>query len=182
VAGLVMLPTNWIGVLLIIAAMVMLLLDLKVTGFVLSIAGFIAFLIGSLVIFTPFWQDAPANAVRLSPWLAIGTTLTVEAFFILGLTRALKAQSLPVAMGSETLIGKTGVVVKDLDPAGVIRVESEEWSAESADGAHLRAGAEVVVVALEGLSVRVAPLEDDALDGREMAPGAGARQDVGQGG
>jgi membrane-bound serine protease (ClpP class) len=57
-AGLGQLPTNWAGVALIAAGVVMFVLDLKVAGFGLSIGALIAFALGSVLLFTPFWVPA----------------------------------------------------------------------------------------------------------------------------
>ena len=160
-AGLGQLPTNWAGVALIVAGVVMFLLDLKVAGFGLSIGALIAFALGSLLLFTPFWAPASeAPEVRLNPWLILGTTVGVAAFFFLGLSAAVRAHRLPVAMGRETLVGMTGVVRKPLRPAGIAHLQGEEWSAVSASGEEIPAGAPVRVVSVEGLSLRVERVAD----------------------
>ncbi len=159
--GLFRLPTNWVGVLLIVAGFVMLLLDLKIAGFALSIAALIALGLGSFLIFTPFGPDASEATVRLSPWLAIGATLGVELFFLLGLTRAVASQHLPVAVGRETIVGKLGKVTQELNPAGQVLVESEEWSAISDGEAKVSRGTIVRVLGVEGLTLRVQALPDD---------------------
>lgn len=160
--GLLHLPTNWIGLALIAAGMVMFVLDLKISGFALSIGAVIAFALGSLLIFTPFWvsADQAVPAARLNPWLIAGATGGVAAFFLLGLTAAVRAHLRPAAMGRVTLLGKAGSVKTALTPQGIVHVEGEEWSAASATGAHLPAGTPVRVVGIEGLTLRVVPLEE----------------------
>jgi membrane-bound serine protease (ClpP class) len=157
--GLGQLPTNWGGAALILAGIVMLLLDIKVTGWGLTVGGLIAFAIGSVLIFTPFWMSAPAAApdVRLSPWTIVGTTVGVGAFFLLGLSAAIKAQFAPVVMGRETVVGKVAAVKQTLSPTGIVHLDGEEWSATSADGSEIPAGAQVRVVAADGLTLKVAP-------------------------
>lgn len=155
--SLLRLPTNWLGPVLILTGVAMMLLDIKVTGFALSIGGVIAFLIGSLLIFTPPWSEplAAAPVQRLNPWLMITTTIAVGLFFILGITAAFRAQLRPVAMGRETLIGKTGIARDALSPNGIVHIEGEEWSAENATGEDIPAGARVRVVSFNGLRVQV---------------------------
>ncbi len=156
--GLLQLPTNWLGPVLIIAGVAMLLIDIKVTGMALTIVGVIAFLIGSVLIFTPPWAELPQTAApvaQLNPWLIVGTTLGVGAFFILGVTAAFRAQFRPLAMGTETLIGKTGVASQPLHPEGIVRIEGEEWTAENATGEEIPAGARVRVIGVDGLRLRV---------------------------
>lgn len=161
--GLLRLPTNWIGIALIAAGIVMFLADIKVSAFGLSIGAVIAFALGSLLIFTPFWVEAPTTAVpvaQLNPWVIVGATGGVAAFFLLAVSAAVKAQFRPVAMGQSTLIGKIGTVRSPLDPEGIVHVEGEEWSAVSATGAVLPVGTVVRVVDVQGLRLQVVPVEE----------------------
>ncbi len=155
--GLLRLPTNWIGLGLIVAGIVMFLVDIKVAGWALSIGALVAFALGSLLIFTPFWIEpsGAAPVARLNPWLIVGATGGVGAFFFLGLAAAVKAQFRPVAVGTETLVGQTGVVKQDLAPQGIVHVRGEEWSAVSAIGATLPAGTPIRVLSVDGLTLRV---------------------------
>ena len=49
----------------------MFLLDVKVSGWGLSIGALIAFGLGSLLIFTPPWAAAADTRVRLNPWMIV---------------------------------------------------------------------------------------------------------------
>ncbi|MCX6033231.1 MAG: hypothetical protein NT169_28605 [Chloroflexi bacterium] len=155
--GLGSLPTNWGGAALILAGVIMLVLDFKVTGYGLTVGGLIAFAIGSLLIFTPFWTPlAPeALSVRLSPWVIVGTTAGVAAFFVMGLSAAIRAQFRPLAVGRQLVVGRIGTVRQALAPAGIVHLDGEEWSATSADGATLPVGASVQVLAVDGLTLKV---------------------------
>jgi len=156
--GLLRLPTNWLGPVLILTGVILLLVDIKVTGIALSVGGIIAFLLGSLLIFTPPWVAMPSAAApvaRLNPLLIIGTTVGVGAFFFLGIAAAVRAQFRPVAMGRETLVGKTGVVRQPLQPGGIVHIEGEEWTAETATGEVLPSGTPVRVVGVDGLRLLV---------------------------
>ena len=63
--GLLQLPTNWLGVLLILVGVTMLLLDINAPGFILSIGGIIAFLFGSLLLFGGFGDDVPRSVADI---------------------------------------------------------------------------------------------------------------------
>jgi len=160
--GLGQLPTNWGGAALIIAGVLMFLFDLKVPGHGLSVGGLIAFGLGSLLIFTPFWMVRPVAVpvVSLNPFVILGTTLGVAVFFIFGAAVGLRAQNAPVAVGRETLLGKEGTVRIALDPGGIVHLGGEEFSAVSAGGKPIPSGAQVRVVATEGLKLRVEPVPD----------------------
>ena len=56
--------------------------------------------------------------------------------------------------GSEGLIGRTAVVVEDLNPEGLVRIENELWSAECVNGT-ARRGEVVVIVGVGGAKVLV---------------------------
>jgi membrane protein implicated in regulation of membrane protease activity len=56
------------------------------------------------------------------------------------------------------LIGRTGVAISDLAPRGTVRVNGEIWSA-MADEQPIKAGAEVQIVYVEGVTLWVQPLQ-----------------------
>lgn len=156
--GLLQLPTNWLGPVLIVAGIVMLLLDIKVTGFALSVGGLIAFALGSLLIFTPPWVRLGSGAAPVStvnPWLVVAMTVGVALFFIFGIAAVVKAQRRPVAVGRETMIGKVGVARGELNPGGFVRLDGEDWSADNVTNEEIPAGTKVRVVAIEGLRLKV---------------------------
>jgi membrane-bound serine protease (ClpP class) len=148
--GLGHLPTNWGGVLLIVVAVGLFLFDLQVPGHALSIGGAVVFILGSLLLFTPPWVAAPVEAaVRLSPLLALATTAGVAGFFMLGVAVALRSRNAPIAVGRETVIGRTGVVRQDLSPEGIVHIDGEDWSARAADDCSIPAGTRVPTLCWE---------------------------------
>ena len=65
-----------------------------------------------------------------------------------------------MAVGAETIVGRTGIALGRLDPdaaspVGQVRVEGEIWSARSAEP--IDPGAPVVVSAVDGLVLDVEP-------------------------
>ncbi len=158
--GLGQLPTNWGGAALIIAGMAMFLFDLHVPGHALSVGGVIAFLLGSLLIFTPFWtiQPVATRTVTLSPWVILATTMGVAVFFTAGAYAAMRAQKRPVAVGRETLIGKVGTVRQALQPSGIVHLEGEDYTALSCRGDAIAEGMSVRVVGVDGLKLQVEPV------------------------
>jgi len=153
------LPVNWGGIALIIVAFIFFIADVKVPGFALSVAGAISFVLGSLLLFSPLRPAAPTMPrLRVSPWVVIMMTGLVVGFFGLVVTAAIRAQKRVALMGPQRLVGKVGVAVTDLAPEGIVRVESETWSA-SVEGPEVRAGEKVQVLAVEGLRLRVRKME-----------------------
>jgi len=151
------LPTNIGGLLLIVLAAALFLVDIKApTHGVLTAGGIIALILGSLLLFPPWRPPSLPGApeVRVSPITIIVMTGLTVAFFTLVVSFGVRAQKRKIVTGPEALVGTSGVAVADLRPAGTVRVAWEEWSAYATEGEILK-GEEVEVVAVEGVHLRV---------------------------
>lgn len=149
------LPVNWGGMALIGLAFVLFLLDLKVTGFALSIAGAVSFVLGSLFLFSPFAPATPTlPRLTVSPWVWGSMTVLLVTFFVFAVTAGLRAQRQPALLNQQRLVGATGVALSDLTPRGVVQVKSEMWSATAPD-APVHAGESVEVTGSDGLALFV---------------------------
>ncbi|MGD8813775.1 MAG: nodulation protein NfeD [Anaerolineales bacterium] len=156
--GLGVLPVNWVGLIFIITAFVLFILEIKATTHgALAAAGVASFIVGALVLFnspgTPSFQ-------RVSIPLVVSAGIFTAAIFMFVLTFAIRAQRRPRAVGAESLIGRIGVVRKELNPSGSVLVGGELWSAELEDEELVvQEGTRVEVVGVEGLrlNVREAP-------------------------
>jgi membrane-bound serine protease (ClpP class) len=148
------LPVNWGGMALIGLAFFLFILDLKVTGFALSVAGAISFVLGSLFLFSPFAPTSPTMPrLSVSPWLLVLMTFLLVGFFSFAVTAGLRAQRQKVLMGRRRLVGATGVALSDLAPQGVVQVQSETWTAVATES--VKAGETVEVVDSDGLYLQV---------------------------
>lgn len=161
------LPLNWGGVALIILALAFFALDIKVAGFALSLGGAVAFVLGSLILFSPFAPESPTLPhFRVNPWLIAGTTIATAGLFLFALGAAFRAQRLRVPVGVQTVVGAEGIVEVALTPAGIVLTQSESWSAVT-DEPPIYAGERVVVTGVEGntLAVRRANLQQEQQKG-----------------
>ena len=98
---------------------------------------------------------ALAIFVLPSPWglvaIGVGAALDIgETGTFLWWSKQRKA-----SVGVEMLVGKTAVAVGELWPDGQVKVNGEIWNAHYAGGCE--AGTEVVVRAVEGLTLEVEP-------------------------
>ncbi|HVF10444.1 MAG TPA: nodulation protein NfeD [Abditibacteriaceae bacterium] len=152
------LPINWAGVLLLLIAMALFAAEVASPGIgFFAASGTAAFVLGSLMLFTPFNTPSPVYPiVRVSPWLIGGSTVSIAGFFLVGARAVLKTRKNPVTTGIEALIGQNGVVLSPLSElqTGHVRVDSEVWSALS-DGEAIGAGDRVQIVKVEGVTLRV---------------------------
>ena len=152
--GLGMLPINGFGIIFLVTAFVLFILDIKApTHGALTAAGAASFIIGALVLFnsagTPQFQ-------RVSVPLVVGTGLIIGLFFFGILMFALRAMRRPVSMGVESYIGKAGTAKMWDEASGQVQMESELWSAEAIpDSEKISKGDKVEVVQVEGLRLKV---------------------------
>ena len=150
------LPINWAGAALLLLGLILFAVALFTdTEAVVTFVGLIPFVLGSLLLFSPF-TPAPvaAPSLRVSPWL-IGIVALMIVGFSLGVLRAiLKATKQPPRSGVERLIGLRGVALSDLSPSGQVRVDLESWSAVAVDGP-ISAGETIVVVGFAGVHLHV---------------------------
>lgn len=73
------------------------------------------------------------------------------------LVKKLKANK-PVSTNSDRNIGKSALVISDIDPelgVGQVRVGNEKWSAKSENGSVISKGTNVKVVGIEGVKLVV---------------------------
>jgi membrane-bound serine protease (ClpP class) len=145
------LPFNYAGGLLILFGIVLLVAEIKIVSHgILAIGGIISMALGSLMLF-----DAPELGLRVSWWAIVpmvGLTAGLFLFVIAAGVRALARRQL---LGPSGLIGRVGTAKERLAPEGQVLVQGEIWRA-LADGEAVDAGAQVRVVAVDGLTLKVA--------------------------
>jgi membrane-bound serine protease (ClpP class) len=149
------LPVNWGGVALIVLAVVLFLLDIKVAGFMLSVGGAIAFVLGSLMLFSPFAPPSPTMPRLTVSWpLIVLMTATIASFFLFAVSAGLLAQRAKAATGTESMIGVTGIAASDLAPWGTVQARGELWSAVAEEGP-IKKGEQIRVVSAKGVRLKV---------------------------
>ncbi|MGH8298052.1 MAG: NfeD family protein [Steroidobacteraceae bacterium] len=146
-----LLPTNFAGLaLLIIGAGMMAAEFFFPTYGSLGIGGLIAFIVGSLILFS----GAPGIRVALP---LIGGLATVGGLVILGIVYlATRAARSPVVTGTRAMLGAVVEAAEDFAARGRVRFGGELWNAYSA--VPLKEGQAARVVKVEGLTLWVEPL------------------------
>ncbi len=153
--SLSVLPVNLAGAALMAVAVVLFVLEVKVTSYgLLTVGGLVSFVLGSLMLF-----DAPIPDMRVSLGVILPTAAGVAFVTIFLLSRVLAAHRRPPLTGKEGLRGEIGEARTDLEPVGKVLVHGEYWDAVSADGSAVPTGAAVEVVDVEGRRLRVRPVD-----------------------
>jgi membrane-bound serine protease (ClpP class) len=153
VFALNLLPTRFAAFALLLAAFALFALEAKfATHGVLGIGGIICMIIGAL-----FLVDGPIPQMRVRLLTAIGVSVPIGIIAIFLMSLVLKARRNRVTTGGEGMIGEIGTAQTDLGPDGKVFVHGELWNAIATTP--VAAGTRVRVAAVEGLHVRVEPVD-----------------------
>jgi membrane-bound serine protease (ClpP class) len=148
------LPINWLGAALIIAAFALFALEAKFTSHgILGTGGAVALVLGAVMLI-----DSPMPELRIRWAVAIAVALPFSAITMLLLSLVVRARRAKVETGVDGMIGEVGAAITPLAPEGKVFVHGEYWDAVSSTPAP--AGARVRVVAMERLRLTVEPLPD----------------------
>ena len=162
--GLSALPTRTGAIVLLVLAMLAFAIDVQVgiprfwTG-----VGTALFVLGAWFLYEPL----PGNDLRLG-WLTLvvgvgGVLLT----FVVGMPSMVRTRFATPTIGREWMIGKSGSAVGAISPEGVAQVGAAKWRARTNRATPIAAGAELRVVAIDGVTLEVEPTEGAARDYRE---------------
>jgi len=106
------LPVNYAGLLLIIIAIGLFLLEVKVTSYgLLTVSGIVSLTLGSLMLF-----ESPMPFLRVSLSIIIPAALITAFFFVITFRLVYKAHKRKHATGSEALVGLEGTAKSDVGP------------------------------------------------------------------
>ena len=149
------LPVSWAGVALIFVALMLFILEVKVTSYgLLTVGGVISFVLGSLMLF-----DGPIPAMRVSMGVVLPTAVVVATLTGFLLTRVLWAHRQPPMTGREGLVGDVGRAIGEIAPEGKVAVHGEYWDARNV-GSAIADGNRVRVVAVRGSWIEVVAVGD----------------------
>ena len=151
------LPVNWVGVGLLVFAMVLFLVEVQAPGIgVFGVAGAVSFVLGAFFLFggiSPPPITTPS--FRVDPWLLGAVSVVLFALLALSLRTLAVARKTDYVSPSSNVVGQAGKVVAPLEPRGTVRVNGESWTAESLSGQPIAEGAEIIVMEVEGLTLKV---------------------------
>jgi membrane-bound serine protease (ClpP class) len=144
------LPINYVGLILILLAIGLFILEIKIQSYgILSVGGILAMVIGSIMLI-----DAPIPELRPSLKFIIPIAISLSLIFLFLIILTVKAHARRVHTGREGLIGEIGKAQTDLAPEGKVFVHGEIWDAEAPE--NIPKGSKVEVVEVEkGLKIKV---------------------------
>ena len=151
------LPVNWAGVVFVILATVLTVLEIVVAGFgILGVGAVVSLIVGGLILFTQFGDASPTMpTIEVSRWLLSGTggVVALALAYVVGLAYQSRKQGPPEK--ALALAGMQGTVTGELTPRGVVLVGNETWTAISEDDSVISIGEPVEVRSVNGLVLTV---------------------------
>ena len=148
------LPINYAGVLLILLALTLFILEAKFASHgVLLVGGIVSMLLGAT-----FLIRSPLTPAGVSVGVALAATLPFAFLTVFLMRLVLKSRRWKTATGKEELLGEEGVVTMALPAGGegMIRIHGELWRAVSKE--NIQAGTKVRVLRVAGLKLEVESL------------------------
>ena len=153
--ALQVMPISYAGLALMIFGIVLMVSEAFIPSFgALGLGGFIAFIIGSVMLID---TDLPGFGLPWALIIPFAVASALFSFFIAGM--ALKARARPVVTGAEELIGAHGEILEDMEHEGWARIHSEHWQVRS--NVPLTRGSPVRVRARHDLILDVEPDPDN---------------------
>ena len=142
-------PVNIAGLLLIVFAAVLFLLEIKIPSYgLLTIGGVISLILGSFML-----VDSPLPFLQISWKVILAATITITLFFMLAIGFAIKTHRKKPATGKEGLVGEEGIAIEDLKPMGQIEIHGEVWKAIS--DKRIKKGQRVIVEEVDSKHLRL---------------------------
>ena len=149
------LPINYAGLVLIIFAIILFVLEIKIVSHgLLAIGGIVSLLLGSMMLLK---SGSSLETARISTGVIIAATTVTALFFLFVIGVGIKAQRRKVVTGAEGMIGAIGEVIEMLGPVGIVKVQGEIWNAESMTG-NIPAGERVRITAIRNLKLFAEPI------------------------
>jgi membrane-bound serine protease (ClpP class) len=148
-----LLPVNVAGVLLILIAVTLFVLEAKYTSHgILLAGGVIAMIFGAI-----FLIRSPLTSGGVSLGTAVAVTLPFAALSVFLMRLVLRSRKWKQAAGAEEMLGEQGIATNGLKSGieGMIRIHGETWRAIADED--VAAGEAVRVRKIEGLKLYVEP-------------------------
>jgi len=151
------LPVNYAGILLIVLAIIFFIMEMKIASYgLLSVAGIVSLLLGSLMLF-----EGTTSDMKLSLKVILPTIVLISGFFVAVAGLVFRSQVSKPTTGSMGLVGEIGMVKKALTPEGKVFVHGELWNARAK--ASLEVGVKVRVVKVVNLILEVESLDESTV-------------------
>jgi membrane-bound serine protease (ClpP class) len=144
------LPYNWVGIILLLTAVVLFAGEAFTSGFgFLGLTGIVCLILGGL-----FLTDTANPDFQVSRWLVYAFGIVAGGFLLLLINAIIRTRRMPSYVGGQAMVGSVAVARSDLDPQGIVFLKGERWRAIAEDGP-IREGERVRITDVRGLTLTV---------------------------
>ena len=151
VMGFSYLPINVTGVIFIILAFGLFIVELKMPGFgIFGTLGIVSLAFGAIML-----VKKTEIGVSIDTSVAIAGAVAFGVVFLFLSYLVLKAMKRPKLAGTQELVGMVGEALTDINPKGKVLVQGTYWNAVS--DTPISKGQEIIVEGVEGLKLKVKP-------------------------
>jgi membrane-bound serine protease (ClpP class) len=152
--GIAVLPVNWWALGLGVLGLGLYLYDFqRIQLRFASLLGTVSMLIGARY----FVYEPPQLAMAW--WSAVLIVVAIALFFLFAMTTVVRARFSTPTIGREHLVGRTGTAETAVAPDGVVLVDGARWKANSGRASGIEPGDQVVIAAVEGITLEVDPVD-----------------------
>ena len=153
-----LLPVNLTGMLLIVLALALFVLEAKFpTHGVLGVGGVVAMVLGALMLIR-----SPLTGMGVSLGAALGVAIPFAIIIIILMRLVLRSRMWKQSTGKEEMVGEEGELTQPVgskDEFGMVFIHGELWRAAARAGESIPAGARVRVKKVQGLTLEVEPVK-----------------------
>jgi inner membrane protein len=156
-----------LGLTVFLIGVALLVIELANPGYYVGVAGTTAIIVGLVQM---AWKDLLFNNA-FGPWIVTAIAIASLLVSIEFYRRFAPAVKPPETLSSDALVGRTGTVVRAVDPGnlkGKVKVGGIVWSATGP--MPIDEGAEVVVTAVDGVHLVVQPTANAPTVSSQAAP------------
>ncbi len=147
------LPISYVGLALLVLGVMFIVAEMYVTSYgILGLGGVVAFSLGSV-----FLYDTESPVFQLAHSMIVLMIVLNIVILVLIIIFAMRARKRIIVTGSDDLLAGIGVVLKDFDTNGTIRIKGERWTAVSKVA--LKKGQRVKIINIDGLVLYVEPID-----------------------
>jgi len=156
--ALQVLPVNYAGLALIVVGLALMTAEAFAPSFgALGLGGIAAFVFGSIMMF-----DSGIPGFGISITFVVIVAAVFALLFIWLVSYLLRLRKRGAVSGKESIIGGTATAMRGFTDEGMVWLEGEAWAAHSAVA--IEKDQQVIVVAMDGLTLTVAPLAATGTD------------------
>jgi len=156
------LPVNWAGVVFVLLAVVLIALEVAVSGFgILGVGAMVSLTVGGVLLFNQFGDTSPTlPSIDVNRWLLASSGGVVGVALVYFVRAAYQSRKEGPPTKVSDLIGALGRVTGELAPRGIVLIGNKTWTAISEDANVIVTGEQVQVRSVNGLILTVSPQFD----------------------